>query len=213
LPPNFATFYKIEDVSGYDPLYLKTYGELVAAWTRGKPDISPASFNRILTPQDYSSPIADLLNVKYVLSLKEEKSQNLKLVSREGQTYVYENLNVFPRIFFVENIKSSKDKNEAIKELFSNNLRKTAVVIDNDLKSQNNFGLGSINILDYKENSILLETDNKSDGFLVMTDIFYPTWKAKIDNQLTKIYLTDYAFRGIFVPKGKHEINFSISLF
>jgi len=43
---------------------------------------------------------------------------------------------------------------------------------------------------------------------LVLTDTFYPGWKAYIDGEETKIYPTDIAFRGIFVPKGKHDIVF-----
>ena len=33
-------------------------------------------------------------------------------------------------------------------------------------------------------------------------------WKAYIDGMKTKIYRTNHDFRGIVVPKGKHEVEF-----
>lgn len=120
LPPNFSAYYGLEDVAGYDPLYLKSYGDLMAAWYRNKPDFTPFSFNRLLTPQDYSSPIADLLNVKYVLSLKDENSPKLKLVFQEGQTRVYENTHVLPSSNFFQKIRNTKDYRKIIEEVFQN---------------------------------------------------------------------------------------------
>ncbi len=215
-PPNFATFYKLEDVSGYDPLYLKNYGELNSAWYRAKADISPMPFNRIIVPQDYNSRIADLLNVKYVLSLKEEKSPKLRLVFQEGQTRVYENTNVLPRTFFADGLKVAGNRQEAIESIFNLDFNRQKIVSlektetnNSDLKSACNHCQAEIK--EYSENKIIIETQNKEDGFLVLMDPYYPAWKASIDSLETKIYRTNYAFRGVFVPRGKHEIEFRIS--
>lgn len=51
-------------------------------------------------------------------------------------------------------------------------------------------------------------------GFLVLFDTFYPGWKAYIDNNLTKIYRTDYLFRALYIDKpGVHAISFIYSPF
>ena len=79
LPPNFSIIHKIQSVDGYDPLYLQRYGELMAAIGRGKPDISsPFGFNRIITPQNYNSPLIDLLGVKYILTFEEIKEDGFE---------------------------------------------------------------------------------------------------------------------------------------
>ncbi|MCL4382904.1 MAG: YfhO family protein [Patescibacteria group bacterium] len=215
-PPNFATFYKLEDVAGYDPLYLRDYGEFTSAWYRGRADIKPLSFNRILTPQDYDSKLTDLLNVKYILSLKEEKSPKLKLVFQEGQTRVYENADVLPRTFFADGIKVAGNKQEAIESIFTQDFNRKKIVSlerietnDSDLKS--NCNNCQAEIKEYSENKIIIKTQNTEDGFLVLMDPYYPAWKATIDSLETKIYRTNYAFRGVFVPRGKHEIEFSMS--
>lgn len=217
LPPNFSIYYRLQSVDGYDPLYLKNYGELVAASERKKPNILPPfGFNRIITPKNFESKIIDLLGVKYVLSFSELTSQKLNKVFQEGKTIIYENKNVYPRAFFVESVETAKNKQEAIEKMFEKdkNLRKEAILYDEiNIK---NFPLTSeetAEIIKYSENKIIINTKVKHDRFLILTDNFYPTWNASIDGQSTKIYQTDYSLRGIIVPKGSHAIIFSVKLF
>ena len=43
----------------------------------------------------------------------------------------------------------------------------------------------------------------------LFSEIYYPAgWKAFIDGQETPIIKSDYLFRGIVIPKGKHDIEF-----
>ena len=218
LPPNFSIMYKIQTLDGYDPLYLQRYGELMAASGRGVPDIKPPfGFNRIITPQDPLSRINDLLGVKYVLSLEEQKNKKLNLVFTDGFVKVYENSTVLPRAFFVKNTLIAKSKQQAINALFEVNyqLNSRAVVeeVSNENLFKSNWDLGQVNLLNYSDEKVILKTSNPGDGFLVFTDSYYPTWHATIDGKETKIYLTDFNFRGIIVPKGEHTIVFYDSLF
>lgn len=222
-PPNFSIMYFTQTADGYDPLYLRRYGELIAAMERGKPDISPPfGFNRIIQPHNYNSKIADLLGIKYVLSLGDLSSPKLKKAMDEGQTKVYENKEAYDRAFFANNIVGSNNKQESIKFLFDEkiDLRKSAVVEGWDLdkkifKTRNSI----VDLADYRSNEITIKTDNSGEGFLVLTDSYYPTWHAKVCDinknncKDTKIYLTDYNFRGVVVQSGKHTIIFYNTLF
>lgn len=214
-PPNFSTVYRLQSVDGYDPLYLRRYGELIAASERGKPDISPPfGFNRIITPKNFDSKLIDLLGVKYVLSLSDLESPKLTKVFQEVQTRVYENKNALPRAFFVEEVAVAQDKNEAIQVMFAKefNLARKAVIEKTkggESVPPLRWNVGKIEFISYSENKVVIKTENAGNGFLVLTDSFYPTWRAYIDGQKTLIYRTDYNFRGIVVPKGEHRIEFS----
>ncbi len=81
-PPNFNIIYRLQSVNGYDPLYLKSYSDLVGGG------------NRIIVPKDYKNPIFNQLGVKYILSFD---SIDYPLVFQEGKTKVYLNPNVLPR--------------------------------------------------------------------------------------------------------------------
>jgi len=218
LPPNFSSVYRLQSVDGYDPLYLQRYGELIIATERNKSDVTPPfGFNRIITPHNYQSKIVNLLGVKYILSLSNLNSPNLRKVFQEGQTLVYENLNVIPRVFFVTKIKNAKSQQEAINLLFAESFDPSTMAVtedaDNRLMTLGEVAAGQANITGYSENKVVIETGNDDAGFLVLTDSFYPTWKATIDGKETQIYRTDYSFRGIIVPAGNHKIEFYDTLF
>lgn len=212
--PNFSVAYKIQTVDGYDPLYLLRYGELIVASERGKPDINPPfGFNRIIQPLNYNSKIIDLLGVKYVLSLNDLMDPKLKKVFQEGKTLVYENTKAANRAFFVEEVKKVQTKKDALNLMFDNNIDLSKVgIIEDGAIGQEKFSLGRANIINYSENKIIISTENRGNGFLILTDSFYPTWNVKIDGINAKIYRADFNFRGVLIPKGLHTIEFYDSL-
>ena len=214
MPPNFNAIYKIQSVGGYDPLFLLRYAQIVAASERGESNIQPPfGFNRIISPEKFDSRIIDLLNVKYILSLNELQSDKLEFVFSEGQTKIYFNKSYFPRFFLVNRtVKVSSDQ-EAIEQLFDqgNDLRSVAIVgndiaiSDSPLNEDDN-----VELVSYEENKVKLSANCDQNRFLVLTDSYYPGWKAYIDGNATEIYLTNYNFRGVICPTGLHQITFEI---
>ncbi len=67
LVPNMATLFGLHDVQGYDSLPLAHY---TTFWAASDPHAAPATyFNVMIRPQNYQSPLADLLNVQYVTTV------------------------------------------------------------------------------------------------------------------------------------------------
>jgi uncharacterized membrane protein YfhO len=216
-PPNFSAMYKLQTMDGYDPLYLQRFGELMVAIQRGKPDVnSPFGFNRIITPHDITSSLLNVFGFKYVLSLDNIEDIQFKQVFTDGTVKIYENKAAFPRAFFVTNTLLADSKQQAMNLLFSFNksLSRTAIVENGEMGNfSQKWSLGEVNIVNYQPDRIDINVSNKDKGFLVLTDSYYLTWHAKIDGKETQIYLTDYNFRGIIVPKGEHSIEFYDTLF
>jgi putative flippase GtrA len=48
---------------------------------------------------------------------------------------------------------------------------------------------------------------NSSGGFLIMADVWYPHWKAAVDNTEVPVFLAQGAFRAIPVPEGSHLVE------
>ena len=157
------------------------------------------------------SKIIDLLNVKYVFSLSDINNEKFEKVFEEGQTKTYKNREFLPRAFFVERAIKGKTNQEQIDEMFSQDLSKVAIV--DGLDYQQKLSIGKAEIKKYSENEIIIETKNTGNGFLVLSDANYPTWEAFIDGKKVEVFKTDYALRGILVPKGAHEIVFKNRLF
>lgn len=57
-------------------------------------------------------------------------------------------------------------------------------------------------------NAVKLDVDVSKPGILVLTDAFYPGWKAFVDGKETAIYRANYLFRAIPVAKGQHKVEF-----
>ena len=212
--PNFSIAYKIQSVEGYDPLYLNKYADVIGVWLRGKPIVAPATFNRIITPQEYSSFWADFLGVKYIMSLKEEHNPKLKLVFQEGETRIYENTHVYPRVFLTTQVKTYQSY-EIIGQLFAQSelLKSVAFTTNKKAYLEENKPLENDEVATlskYSENQVIVAVQVNSDRILVLTDIYYPTWKVYIDDNPRELLEVDYLFRGVVVPKGKHFVRFQI---
>ncbi|HKJ33611.1 MAG TPA: YfhO family protein, partial [Balneolales bacterium] len=69
-----------------------------------------------------------------------------------------------------------------------------------------------VQVTTYQPRKIVLNTQRDTDGFLVLSEIYYPAgWKAYIDGKQTPIFQTDYVLRGIAIPKGQHTISFTFN--
>ena len=57
-----------------------------------------------------------------------------------------------------------------------------------------------------RELEVRVTTD--APAFLVTSDVFYPGWRATVDDTPAHLYQTDYALRGLSVPAGSHVVRF-----
>ncbi len=211
LPPNTASYYGIESVEGYDPIYDARYEEFMAALNRQKPDIAPPfGFNRIITVQGINSRLLPLLNVKYVLSLDVVKDSELELSYQEGQTKIYWYKKALPRIYPVESTVLAQSKQQVMDLLYSPafNPAKSAVVEDEMNTSDSLITSGDrIDLQSETSSEIRAVSSLADDHFVVITNIYDSGWKAFIDSAPVRIYRTNYLFQGIRVPKGDHMIS------
>lgn len=120
---------------------------------------------------------------------------------------MYINRKAQERIYFVNEVKVESD---VLSKIHESDLSKIALIEEGQSKS---VAKGTIHNVNYKANRVEFSTKNSGDGFVVLADTYYPTWKVKIDGVEAKIYRTNYSFRGVFVPKGEHAIQFINTIF
>ncbi|MBA3860053.1 MAG: hypothetical protein C0507_24350 [Cyanobacteria bacterium PR.3.49] len=57
-------------------------------------------------------------------------------------------------------------------------------------------------------NKVEVSSDSADASFLVLSDLYYPGWTAKVDGVQVPIYCANHAFRGVPLEPGKHEVVF-----
>jgi uncharacterized membrane protein YfhO len=53
-----------------------------------------------------------------------------------------------------------------------------------------------------------IEADAPCRSLLVLDDTWYPGWKAFVDGRPEPVYRADVWFRGVFLGKGTHSVDF-----
>jgi hypothetical protein len=70
---------------------------------------------------------------------------------------------------------------------------------------------GQIKIISYRPDEIVIEVHSPAPGFLFLSEVFYPGWKAFVDGQNEKIMRGNYLFRVVEIPAGRHLVVFQFS--
>ncbi|OGQ63542.1 MAG: hypothetical protein A3I81_05945 [Deltaproteobacteria bacterium RIFCSPLOWO2_02_FULL_55_12] len=166
------------------------------------------------SPSGSAISALSLLNVKYLVRTGELDSNDLKLVySRPDGVKVYENKQVMPRAFTVDgSVVLAKEK---VLEFMKGGLfdPRSVVILEepagtNPEKHGEGQPCAMPVITAYSQSRVTLETACERPGFLVMSDSYYPGWKAYIDGNETKIYRANYVMRSVSVPVGAHKVEF-----
>jgi len=129
---------------------------------------------------------------------------------------VYENLDAMPRAWLVPEVETAKPK-DILHAIYHSKLpdgrsfdpTKTALIEEPYTFQATSFDpSGKVDIIQLEDTEIVLQTQSKSDSFLVTSDIYYPGWRATIDGQPARIYRADYVLRGVSLPAGSHQVRF-----
>ena len=134
-----------------------------------------------------------------------------------GGISVYENLRAMPRAWLVPEVVMAKPEEilQAVKSSTMPDGRKfdpskiALVEEPSTFKTTAGISDSSARVIYLSDKSVEMQTNSSSPAFLVLSDVYYPGWKATIDGIPTHIFQTDYLLRGVMVPSGGHIVHFS----
>jgi len=67
---------------------------------------------------------------------------------------------------------------------------------------------GSVQILEDNPGRIVLDVQAERPGWLLLSDTWYPGWKATVDGENRPVYRADYLFRGVALDAGQQRVVF-----
>jgi len=156
--------------------------------------------------------LADTTRWKQVEEIQKTSTQP---VWNEG-VRIYENLRAMPRAWLVPEILTAK-KEEVLQAIQSSKLPDgrsydpfQVALVEKPLnfKIEKPDTSATTKIINLEDTQLEIKTSSSSPAFLVLSDVYYPGWEARIDGTPTKIFQTNYVLRGVQVPAGEHTIKF-----
>lgn len=220
LSTDFATQHRFMDTNYYDPLYIRRYGELVSyVNTADRINGLTRSDVQIISDATVSAELSfrrdrfwDMTGTS-VLSVKKSDALSPKgeMIWEDAHWALYTRPTALPRAYLVSHVVVPTGQDWELSGLFSpeTDLSKTAFI---DVPRGSMPGApqdaGTATIRTYEAHRVVVDINARIPGFLVLSDTYFPGWKASVDTVDTHIYRTNYAFRGVSVPKGPHVVEF-----
>ena len=147
--------------------------------------------------------VLNMLNTKYIIY------QN-----KEGNVVYFENEKANGNAWFINDIETFETADEEILALDKINTKTTATANALDLKFKRfvKDSTASIQLVNYKLNHLVYETNNTEDGFAVFSETYYKKgWDVTIDGIQVDHYNVNYVLRGLEIPKGRHTVVFKFN--
>ncbi|KKU92447.1 MAG: hypothetical protein UY21_C0001G0070 [Microgenomates group bacterium GW2011_GWA1_48_10] len=229
---NFATYYRIFDPQGYDPLYLLRYGQLLAASKNGgkkAPVISRADamIANLDRNDGFKDRLLDILGVKYVLdnenmsvardwepgTLETANNRHLLVWQQENKWKIYERQTALPRTFLAGSYEVASSDEAILARLFDPDFAaQDKIILEKDPGFPiTNQGSAEAVITHYSPNTVTIQTRSDHPRLLFLSDNYYHGWLATLDGQKAEIFRANYTFRAVAAPSGSHVVEFRYS--
>ena len=132
-----------------------------------------------------------------------------------GDVYITENLEFFPRAFVVRKVVPmiGVAPDEIMDALARNRFMDKLAVIEEapDFTLSGKGEFQNASITDYTPNHVTVEVSLDDPGFLVLSEAWYPDWRAydmADGGKELHVYRTNLMMRGVFLKAGKHKVEF-----
>ena len=211
--PSMNLLYGVHDIWGNDVLRLKRVDDLYRALTS--------------TRSISATNLMDLYGVKYVISVTPiEEDPRFELIYsrleglpgrredllKENTVKLYRHHNCLPRAWLVKDFRVL-DSNMILATMITKEFHPDReVLLEEDPKwGKESFPSAFPNKLGFisaSNNQLRLLVQANENSLLVLSDTYFPGWKAFIDGRETKIYRANYTFRAIPLNAGTHRVEF-----
>jgi hypothetical protein len=225
-PANANIMYGIPSADGYEVRLTPPHRVFSWDYTEDRMDGIFFLPSRVLRFNDRR---LDMLNVKYlaVVSRSPEFRQfaaapRFSLAFNNGYVALFENKSVLPRAFVVPvsglQVLSEVDQQLGTLRNPSFDPERTVFVselpasLSKDNRPSTTSGLplsNTVEVIDSRINETVLRTATSEPAVLILSQTYYPGWKATVDGIDTEVFRVDTTLTGISLPPGAHEVRFA----
>lgn len=182
-----STSYLYKSIGGYHGAKLQRYQDVIEGYlSKGNPQV------------------ISMLNTKYVYG------------ARNGKLSVDRNPMALGNVWFVDSVRMVANDDAEFEGLANFNPA-TTVIVNQEFKNSipattiQRDSSSSIKLKKYGMDEISYTSKSNVDAPAVFSEIWYrgnEDWKAYIDGKYVDHFRANYLLRGLWIPKGEHEIVF-----
>lgn len=198
---SWYAYFNLESVGGYHAAKMRLYQDLIEVVGGGSTEY----------PAFYKSPaMMDLLNIRYIILNQQASLPGYTEVFADGKIILERN-NWTKRAWFVDSL-AVKPPNEIITAIKASSYDpKRLALVEDELEQVviKPDSTSYVKLVDSGIHQLTFEVKASGRHFMHLSEIYYPAgWLCTVDDEQTPIIKTNYAFRGVVVPKGKHTVKF-----
>ena len=209
----------LQNVQGYNPTHIARYDEYMNTLNG-----SGQNYHFIdVYEGGLDSPLLDLLNTRYIIVPVEPSQEDPASVARfeqferthptvyeDDRSRVLQNPEALPRAWIVHSTRQAEPE-EALRLLDSGEVdpEVTALVEEEppEMSQPDDASADRASVTEYEPNKIQLQSSTDAPGLLVLSEVYYPAWKAYVDGQPAPVYIADQLLRSVPVPAGEHTVE------
>jgi hypothetical protein len=219
MPGHVGLLYGLAEAHGYDGLTPRRLAELVGSVGTGTAIVRGYLQNPLegvgseaLSPAAVlASPVLDLLGVRHLMLPPGAGpvGAHQTLVHDGPDARVYADPRALPRAFVVFRARCADDAaGLALVRERAVDVREEVVLAGCAAPPlAGPPGPASVEVRESAPARVRLATETGAPGWLVLTDTWFPGWRARMDGADTRLWRADHAFRAVQVPAGRHEIE------
>jgi hypothetical protein len=233
-PPNTLLPYQIPTVTGKNQQFPRWYREF-ASLIEPQQNLSHVVFDQYRSPFFDVLNVRYVLTHEFTNGHEfAPPLQGYDLLAAEEGVSLYENKNAMPRAFFANQTIEAQSHADALRILSGSDFDPhTTVVIERAAASALLQKPASTRVADFRErysrlfahmnlllapaiarvtedqrNRVAIQTENGTEGLLVLSDNYYPGWRALVDGMPAEVLRANCTMRAVNVPAGRHLVSF-----
>lgn len=222
LPPDVNLRYGLYDARGYDFPVVARFGRMWSRYEAPPNPLLPLNTPEVSLLSLEAGPgalqVLSLLGVRDIL--QEPRQPPLRLpgltpVYEGSDATIYANHHALPRAWLVAGQRVAENDQQALTAIGNPGLDlRRIVVTEHPLPglarvSSSAAAAGTARIASYSAEKVAIEISATRPAELVLSDTWFPGWKAAVDGRPAPINRVDYLLRGVPVPPGTHRIVFT----
>ncbi|MGH2616990.1 MAG: YfhO family protein [Thermomicrobiales bacterium] len=206
---NWATWFGLEDVQGYNPVQIQRYVEYIDALNGHRQEYH----ERDVFPAGIGSPLLDLINLRYLVvphdAPPSPELTGMPTVYEDQHVRILENAETLPRAWLVYEARQVAP-GDALSLLADGSVDpfRTALLesVPPPLEAAPEPTLEVATYLRYEPDRIDVQVTAQAPALLVLSEVWDPGWSATVDGQQAPVLLTNHILRAVPVPAGQHLV-------